>query len=179
MMRRRWLVAITLSSIGCASDGANTVDSARRSTAAKVDVGQLAPAYHAVSLTGDSVSLAGYRGKVVLLNVWATWCGPCRSEIPQLRLIDAKYRGRGLRLVGVTIDAEGMEPQIADFVREFRMTYAIWRDPNERVSAQFRILGVPATFLIDRRGIVRWKTIGPVAPGDTTLDVAITRALES
>ena len=143
------------------------------------EVGQPAPPYQAVSLSGDSVALADYRGKVVLLNVWATWCGPCRGEIPELRIIDSTYKSRGLRLIGVTIDADGSQSRIADFVKEFRMSYAIWHDPNERVSAQFRIIGVPSTFLIDRAGIVRWRSMGPIAPGDTSLDAAIRRALES
>src|SRR5205814_3091061 len=106
--------------------------------------------------------LAGYRGKVVLLNVWATWCGPCRNEIPELRMIDARYRSRGLNLVGVTVDADGMKAQIADFVKEFQMTYAIWQDPGERVLSLFFIAGLPATCLIDRNGVLRWKTTGPV-----------------
>jgi len=163
-------VALAASAVSCSSGDA---------TASSVEIGRPAPAYHAVSLAGDSVSLATYRGKVVLLNVWATWCGPCRKEIPELRAIDSRFRGQGLQLIGVTVDADGMQPQIADFVKEFQMTYVIWHDPGERVSAQFLILGLPATYLIDRNGILRWKTMGPVAPGDASLDAAIKRALQS
>lgn len=170
-------MAMASVSIACASPEMNKTESREKATISRVEVGMPAPVYHAVSLTGDSVSLASYRGKVVLLNVWATWCGPCRKEIPELRMIDSRYRARGLNLVGVTVDADGMKTQINDFVKDFKMTYAIWHDPDERVSSQFFIAGLPASFLIDRQGVLRWKTLGPVAPGDTALDSAIRRAL--
>ena len=142
-----------------------------------VEVGQPAPAYAATSMSGDSVSLAGLRGKVVLLNVWATWCGPCRKEIPELRAIHDKYKGRGLELIGVSVDADGSEEAIRAFATDFEMNYAIWRDPGEAVSAIFRMSGVPATFVIDRQGLLRWKATGAVEPGDTSLTNAIEKAL--
>ena len=144
-----------------------------------VDIGRPVPAYAAVSLNGDSVSLAGQRGKVVLLNVWATWCHPCRDEIPQLRAIHEKYRQQGLELIGVSVDTDGTDETIRSFMRDFQMTFPIWRDPDERISSQFLIVGVPATFLIDRGGVLRWRKTGPIAPNDTSLLSAITRALGS
>jgi peroxiredoxin len=143
----------------------------------RVEVGQPAPAYSAQSMSGDSVSLASLRGNVVLLNVWATWCGPCRQEIPELRAIHAKYKDRGLQLVGVSVDAEGTDAAIRSFLTDFKMDYTIWRDPNESVSALFRMSGVPATFVIDRQGVLRWKATGVVEPGDTSLTNAIERAI--
>ena len=145
----------------------------------KVEVGAPAPAYRTHSLSGDSVSLADQRGKVVLLNVWATWCHPCRDEIPELQAIHTRYKARGLELVGVSVDADGSDEAIRSFMRDFEMTYPIWRDPDERVSTQFLVVGVPATFLIDREGVLRWRKTGPIQPNDTTLAAAIERALGS
>jgi cytochrome c biogenesis protein CcmG/thiol:disulfide interchange protein DsbE len=145
----------------------------------KVEVGAPAPAYTTVSLDGDSVSLAGQRGKVVLFNVWATWCHPCRAEIPELRALHAKYQSRGLELVGVSVDADGSDEAIRGFMKEFQMSYPIWRDPDERVSNRFLVVGVPATFLIDRDGVLRWRKTGPIAPNDTSLAAAIERAIGS
>lgn len=142
-------------------------------------LGAPAPLYRTVSIDGDSVSLEAQRGKVVLLNVWATWCHPCRAEIPELRAIYTKYKDRGLELIGVSVDADGGDEPLRAFMREFEMTYPIWRDPDERVSAQFLVLGVPATFLIDREGILRWKKTGPIQPADSGLVAAIERALGS
>jgi cytochrome c biogenesis protein CcmG, thiol:disulfide interchange protein DsbE len=156
---------------GCASQSG--------SEPARVEIGQPVPAYHAVSLAGDSVSLASQHGKVVLLNVWATWCHPCREEIPELQRLHQRYQTRGLELIGVSVDAHGNDEGIDAFAREFRMTYPIWRDPDERISTQFLILGVPATFLVDRAGVLRWRKMGPVSPGDTSLVNAIERSLTS
>ena len=143
----------------------------------KVEVGAPAPAYRTVSLAGDSVSLAAQRGTVVLLNIWATWCHPCRTEIPELQAIHARYQARGLALVGVSVDADGSDDAIRAFMTDFRMTYPIWRDPDERVSTQFLVIGVPATFLIDRAGVLRWRKTGPIQPGDSSLSAAIELAL--
>jgi cytochrome c-type biogenesis protein len=143
----------------------------------RVAVGAPAPSYKAVSLSGDSVSLAAFRGKTILLNVWATWCHPCRDEIPELQAIHEHYKARGLELVGVSIDADGNDDVIRQFMQDFKMTYPIWRDPDERVSTRFLVVGVPATFLIDRQGVLRWRKTGPIEPGDRSLVAAIERAL--
>lgn len=143
----------------------------------RVEIGAPAPSYRAVALNGDSVSLAAQRGKVVLFNVWATWCHPCRDEIPELQALHTKYQPRGLELVGVSVDSEGSDEAIKAFMKDFEMTYPVWRDPDERVSAQFLVVGVPATFLIDRDGVLRWRKTGPIQPRDTGLVAAIERAL--
>jgi thiol-disulfide isomerase/thioredoxin len=141
------------------------------------EIGQPAPAYQTVSLAGDSVSLAQKRGRVVLLNVWATWCHPCRDEIPILQALHERYAPRGLDLVGVSVDAHGEEATIRDFARDFKMTYPLWLDPDERVQSTFLAIGVPATFLIDREGVLRWRHVGPVRANDSTLVHALERAL--
>lgn len=165
----RAVVFSALAVAGCAGDAG----------VARVDIGAPVPAYAAASLAGDSVSLEALRGKVVLLNVWATWCHPCRDEIPELQALHERYAARGLELVGVSVDAESADDAIRAFMRDFRMTYPVWRDPGERVSAQFHIVGVPATFLIDRGGVLRWRKTGPIQPGDTTLVRALEEALGS
>ncbi len=144
---------------------------------ARVDVGLPVPAYSATSITGDTVSLADHRGKVVLLNVWATWCHPCRDEIPELQALHEKYAARGLELVGVSVDTEGADESIREFMRDYKMTYPVWRDPGERISAQFHTVGVPTTFLIDRTGVLRWRKTGPIQPGDPALSSALEQAL--
>lgn len=163
------IVGIAIAVISCApSDGSGNVE-----------IGKPAPTYQTVSLDGDSVSLAAQRGKVVLFNVWATWCHPCRDEIPELLVLYDKYKGRGLEMVGVSVDGNGSDQAIRSFMKDFRMNYPVWRDPDERVSAQFLVVGVPATFLIDREGILRWRKTGPIQPGDSSLTAAIERALGS
>ena len=141
------------------------------------EIGTPAPSYRAVTLAGDSVSLAQSRGRVTLLNVWATWCHPCRDEIPVLQALHERYAARGLDLVGVSVDARGEQQTIREFADDFGMTYALWHDPDERVQSTFLAVGVPATFLIDREGILRWRHVGPVRATDSTLVREIERAL--
>lgn len=142
-----------------------------------IAVGGPAPEYGTRALGGDSVSLATLRGRVVLLNVWATWCHPCRDEIPQLEALHRQFEKDGLVVAGVSIDVPGMDAAIRDFMRDFSMTYPVWLDPDERVSAIFRTIGVPETFLIDRAGVIRWRKIGPIQPADTSLRHSLERAL--
>jgi cytochrome c biogenesis protein CcmG/thiol:disulfide interchange protein DsbE len=173
----RWPIALSaIVTIACAGDDGS---SDGQLSHGRVEVGAPAPAYRAVSLDGDSVSLAAQRGKVVLLNVWATWCHPCRDEIPELRQLHSKYQSRGLELVGVSVDANGSDEAIREFMKDFQMTYPIWRDPDERVSTQFLVIGVPATFLIDKQGVLLWRKTGPIQPNDTALTSAIERALSA
>jgi thiol-disulfide isomerase/thioredoxin len=164
------IVALALS--GCGARGESAVASD-----GKVDIGRRVPTYATLSLDGDSVSLSKERGKVVLLNIWATWCHPCRTEIPELRALHAQYGGKGLDVVGVSIDAEGTDESIRGFMRDYEITYPIWRDADERVSSLFKPMGVPATYLIDKLGVLRWQKTGPIAPNDTALTAAIERAL--
>jgi len=154
-----------------------TADSGDGSRIPRIEVGAPAPAYAALSLAGDSVSLQAERGKVVLLNVWATWCHPCRAEIPELQAMHERYAASGLEVIGVSVDTDGADADIRDFMQEYRMTYPVWRDPGERIMSQFLVLGVPATFLIDRTGILLWKKTGPIEPGDTALTRMVEQAI--
>ena len=169
-------IATGAAACGAMACGAGPDDHRMRAPA-PIEVGRPAPDYRASSAQGESVSLAALRGQPVLLNVWATWCHPCREEIPELQRLHERYGDRGLRIVGVSVDAVGHEGAIRDFAQRYGMTYPVWRDPGEIVSATFLVVGVPATFLIDRGGILRWKRTGPIARGDTTLSGAIERAL--
>lgn len=175
LVRAAAIAAISIAALGCMDKGRAGESAGTRA----VQIGSPAPAYATVSLAGDSVSLAKLRGKVVVLNIWATWCHPCRKEIPELRALHEKYQGRGLELVGVSVDNDGSDDVIREFMTEFAMNFPVWRDPDERISTRFLTVGVPTTFLIDREGILRWKNIGPIAPNDTAFQAAIERALGS
>jgi thiol-disulfide isomerase/thioredoxin len=159
---RRLATALALlgASVACGSgDGDDGVPSVAK-------LGKPTPAYVATALGGDSVDLAGLRGKVVLLNVWATWCHPCREEIPALQRLYETRRGEGFEVIGVSVDATGSDAAIRSFADEFGMTYPVWRDPDERVQSLFLAVGVPASYLIDREGILRWRRIGIIREED-------------
>jgi cytochrome c biogenesis protein CcmG, thiol:disulfide interchange protein DsbE len=141
-------------------------------------VGSVAPAYGALTMAGDSVDLERMKGNVVLLNVWATWCIPCRREVPELQALHQQYESSGLKVWGVSIDGGDADSDVAAFIRDFQMTYPVLRDPGERVLSVFRIQGVPASYLIDREGVVRWRTLGPFKADDPALNAALKQTLQ-
>ena len=124
------------------------------------------PPLQAVTLAGDTVALDAYRGKGLLLNVWATWCPPCRAEMPYLDEIAERYAGRGLAVVGLSVDDAGARPLLEDFLTEVDISYDILLDPEMVTMDRLGILGLPATFLVDPQGVVRVVRAGPILEGD-------------
>lgn len=142
-----------------------------------VSVGRAAPEYSARTLGGEPVSLANQRGKVVLLNIWATWCKPCREEIPALETLHRRHADDGLVIAGVSIDVGGDSAKIASFAEALGATYTLWHDPDDVVSTTFLAIGVPASYLIGRDGTLRWRHVGPVRADDSVLNAALATAL--
>jgi cytochrome c biogenesis protein CcmG/thiol:disulfide interchange protein DsbE len=111
--------------------------------------------------TGSSStgSLADYRGKVVVLNFWGSWCAPCRTEAPDLRAFDDRNRSKGVALVGVTVKDKPKDS--VKFLEEFGLTNPNFDDPIGRVNVEYGLTGVPETYIIDRSGVIRQKFFGP------------------
>jgi len=127
-----------------------------------------APDYAARALESqEKVSLASLRGQVVLLNTWATWCSPCRQEMPAFETLYRQHRDQGLKVVGVNIDEGQADSEVERYVASLGISFPIWRDPENRIAKRFRVLGVPETFLLDRAGMIRrhWRgRMDPHAP---------------
>jgi peroxiredoxin len=120
----------------------------------------LAPEFSLPGLTGETIRLSDYRGTVVLLDFWATWCEPCREEIPGFVELQDKYRGQGLQIIGVSMD-DGLEP-VRDFRRHFQMNYPV-AVGNAKIGELYGgVLGLPIAFLIGRDGRIYAKHIGAV-----------------
>lgn len=144
-----------------------------------VAVGKPAPPYVAQALDGDRTSLADLQGRPVLLNVWATWCGPCKQEIPALEALHREYGAKGLRVVGVSIDQASEQQAIREFIQEYGVSFDVWLDPSGDVTSQFSMIGVPNTFLIGPDGTLLWKKVGPVHATDAELRGLIEKSLPS
>jgi cytochrome c-type biogenesis protein len=122
-----------------------------------------APAYAAAALDGSGeISLDDLRGEVVILNGWATWCGPCREEMPLLQQLQEEYDGQGLRVVGVSIDRGEAAGKIEQFAADTGVTFTLLHDPKNAFSRTFRTTGVPETLLIGRDGDVLYRWKGPL-----------------
>jgi cytochrome c biogenesis protein CcmG, thiol:disulfide interchange protein DsbE len=126
--------------------------------------GSAAPAYAADRLDGERLSLADLRGQTVLLNVWATWCHPCRREMPAFEALHRDLGGNGLSIVAVSIDGAGATPEIRAFLREYDITFTVLHDPEQRIQRRFALHGVPETFLIGPDGTIHRRWIGRIDP---------------
>lgn len=116
--------------------------------------GKPAPGFALRSLDGRTVRLADLKGKVVLLNFWATWCAPCRVEMPMLAELHAQYRARGLEIIGISMDERGQEAQIAKFVATKGVKYPILLNDEKIGDSYAGARFLPQTFLVDRSGKV-------------------------
>jgi peroxiredoxin len=127
-----------------------------------VTIGSTAPDFHAKVL-GESryKSIADYKGQVVLLNVWATWCAPCQAELPSLERLYRAYGDKGLKLVAVSIDDYVTEDSIRSFAKTFGITFEILHDSTHAIERIYQTTGYPESFVIGREGTIRKKWIGP------------------
>jgi peroxiredoxin len=127
-----------------------------------VSVGSKAPPIEGVTLDGRKTpkSLADYKDKVVLLNVWATWCEPCRVEMPSIEKLHKEFASRGLAVVAISVDDPGAEQRILDFVKEYGLTFEVLHDPRQGTTRNYQITGYPVTFIVARDGTIRRKLIG-------------------
>ena len=162
-MRRhfsRWLflgaigfAVVTLAGIAPGTRGVWAADE-------RPEEGHHAPDFALKTLDEKTVRLSDLRGnKVVLINFWATWCPPCRLEMPTMQKIYSEYKGRGFEIFAINIEPDAKE-EIREFMEELRLTFPVLLDHDMKVTRKYRLIGLPVSFLIDRQGIIRAKEVG-------------------
>ena len=124
-----------------------------------VKLGELAPNFQLPDLNGRLVTLSDFRGKVVLLNFWATWCGPCRVEMPTMEQLYGTFLRKDLEILAVSIDAQGVAVT-RPFQQEYHLTFPILHDADYRVGLTYGARSIPMTFIVDRQGVVRHQIFG-------------------
>lgn len=125
-----------------------------------VEVSSRAPDFHAVNLaSGRSQGLAAYRGKVVLLNIWATWCEPCRTEMPSIERLQQQLGGTDFAILAVSVDKDPSDV-VKQFQRQYGLTFAILQDRTGDIQRIYQTTGVPESFVINREGLIVKKVIG-------------------
>lgn len=138
------------------------------------------PAYGADFLDdGGAFTLDQFKGDVLLLNVWATWCGPCKQEMPELNAISEEFSGQGLKVIGVSIDRMQSDAALKQFAAEHGATYTLAKDPKDQFSTTFRTSGVPVTLLIDRSGNIAYQWQGELKTGSAKNRQLIQTALNT
>jgi peroxiredoxin len=127
-------------------------------------VGEPAPVFALRGAGGEAVSLQDYRGKIVVLNLWASWCPPCRAEMPDLQRLSAAYGSRGVAVIGVN---EGESAQrAAAFARSLGIAFPIWLDTQQQYGRVLAALGIPTTTIVDRNGTIARAFDGPLTYGE-------------
>jgi peroxiredoxin len=119
---------------------------------------QPAPAFHLLDLAGESHRLADYRGQVVIINFWASWCAPCRQELPSMNRAWAVLKSEGVAMLAVNLDEEA--EAVKGFVHDFPIDFPVLIDRQGRVSQQWRVRGLPTTFVLNPHGEIVYRVIG-------------------
>jgi len=122
--------------------------------AATLQTGAPAPAFQLNSNTGKPLALADFKGQIVLLNFWASWCGPCRQEMPILEQLNRQYHGKGVTLLGINVEPDSAAA--VDWLKATPVTFPILFDTDSKVSKLYEVAGMPNTVIVDRKGVVRY-----------------------
>ncbi len=148
------------------------------------DSGRMAPAYTAETLDGQPFDIESMRGQVVVLNVWATWCRPCVTEMPALQNLWERNRDAGLVVAGISVDNPALvfgnvQDVVRTFVADHGITFPIVLDVDNRIEAGYPVIGLPTTYVIDRDGRIVERTVGPRAWDSPEVESQLRTLLES
>ena len=133
-------------------------------TSVGMQIGKLAPNFRLLTPEGEAVALSDFRGRPVFINFWATWCGPCRSEMPELQEMHDKLGDEQLKLLAVDIDETGGE--VVRFFEELGLTFTAVIDEGREVWTEYRLFGLPSSVVVDENGVVAAIKVGPYANAD-------------
>ena len=125
--------------------------------------GFTAPDFTSDLMGGGQVTLTALRGKVVLVNLWASWCPPCRAEMPAIEKAYRAFKPQGFEVLAVNATNQDSETAATTFIKELDLTFPIPLDPKGEVSTQYGLRGLPSSFIIDRKGIIRSVVVGPMS----------------
>jgi peroxiredoxin len=139
-----------------------------------VDIREEAPDFTLKGLDGTNLRLEEYRGKVVLINFWASWCGPCRQEMPLLDRLHHRYEDTGFAVLGINVEGERAPAQ--KIVDKTKVTFPVPIDENQKVSELYSLEAMPSTVVVDRDGVVRYIHRG-YKPGDEAKYVEVVKQL--
>lgn len=164
----KWWGALLLIALLAAAGGCGD-DAPAPARSVKADVGYSAPDFEMEDLAGDPVKLSDYRGKVVVLNFWATWCGPCRIELPILKGLPDKHSPDELVVLAVDLGEE--RDDVARFAVENDLQFIVLLDPQRKVGNAYRARTIPTTYVIDADGVIQYRRVGPLLPNELDLTI--------
>jgi peroxiredoxin len=124
------------------------------------EIGSLAPDFIFPDLNDSERKLSDYRGKVVFINIWATWCPPCIYEMPSMQRLYDQLKGEDFEILAISIDALGKQV-VEPFIQKYHLTFPILLDPTGKIKKLYATTGVPESFIVDKNGVLVLKVIGP------------------
>jgi peroxiredoxin len=158
MNRLAWAPVVLLMSLS-AGDAVPALFSQARAERVVPKVGSVAPNFQLYDLEGNEVTMAGYRGRVVFVNFWATWCKPCRIEMPAMEILYREFRRKDFEILAISTDAQG--PAVTrPFKESLGLTFPILHDSDFRVGVAYGARTLPMSFLVDRRGVITHRIFG-------------------
>jgi len=119
-----------------------------------------APDFSLRDLNGKKVGIKQFKGKIIFLNFWATWCGPCKEEMPSLEVLHQQFKEKNFILLAISVDYEGVKP-VQEFINKHQYTFPVLLDPKCETLDLFEVKGIPTTFLVGKKGKMIGKAIGP------------------
>ena len=171
-MGRQW--AVVIGALVLLGAGTFLVERTSDSSTPQVAIGSPAPAFAARTVDGKAKikHLADYKGHVVIVNVWATWCDPCKAEMPALEHLYEQFAPQGLKIAAVSIDETASDDSVRAYARNMGLTFDILHDPKYSIEQAYRVVGYPSSYVIDRDGVIRKIVLGAAdwtSPGNVAL----------
>ena len=154
------LLALVLLVTGCQPVSEPSDETSPTTLVEGTQVGNLAPGFQLQNLDGEVVSLSGLRGRPVMLNFWASWCGPCRYEMPFIQEIYEEWTGKPPSVVVLAINVGESASTAKNFMQSYNLSFPVLLDTRKDVTRKYNIIGYPTTFFIDKNGIIQGKVIG-------------------
>jgi len=128
-----------------------------------LEKGNLAPDFELKTIEGKAIALSSLRGKKLILNMWATWCPPCRQEMPDMEKFYTNHKIEGSEILAVNLtQAEKSRNDVPTFIKDYGITFPVIMDENGDVARLYKVSSIPATFIIDTQGVIREKIVGPM-----------------
>ncbi len=161
--RKRWMaVTAVVMSLGIAWAAASRIPDAEMSSGeiTSPHVGFLAPDFRLETIDGGAVTLSALRGRVVVVNLWASWCPPCRAEMPAFQAVNEDFGSQGLVVLAVNMTYQDSAAEASSFAAELGLTFPIGLDHSGEIAESYRMRALPTTFFIDAEGIIRQVLVG-------------------
>jgi peroxiredoxin len=158
------------------SDENNSVRNKESVGSEVVEIGKPAPDFELVTLKGESVRLSDYKGKKVILNFWATWCPPCKAEMPHMQKFYEENKDNGIEILAVNLtDKDNGKESIQSFVERYGLTFEIPLDEKGVIGTQYQAITIPTSYMIDSNGMISEKIVGPM---DEEMMVTLTENMD-